>query len=115
MGDMEIPNKVYSIYQTIMLAAQAYDKYVELFIFNKCPDKLQVFVDFIINSTKICLDKKIFDKRDLLIQKLMKKCVFLKNQLVDNLEAMPKKFKPNYKKRETKRVSESSLPALIVI
>lgn len=81
---MEIAAKVNSLYQVIMQAVQTYLKNVEVFIYSSFPDKLSVLVDFIANCTKICLDKLVFDKNDLSVRELQRKCMKLKTFLVNN-------------------------------
>lgn len=65
----------------MMQAVQTYLKNVEMFIVNKNPDKLLVLVDFIINASKICFDRKILDKRNTSTMKLLRKCAELREDL----------------------------------
>jgi hypothetical protein len=72
-----------------MQATQTYHKNIEYFTYTLYPEKLEVLVDFIINATKICLDKNVFSRRDPIIQKILRKCLKLKDQLVENLSLDP--------------------------
>lgn len=73
--------KVNSLFHVIMQAVQSYLKNVEMFIYNKNPDKLLVLIDFVITSMKICLDRMVFDKRDSMVQRIMRKCSDIKDFL----------------------------------
>lgn len=82
--------KVNSLFQVIMQAVQAYLKNVEMFIYNKNPDKLLVLIDFVITSMKICLDRLVFDKSDPMVQRIMRKCSTVKDILKMNQQSVMK-------------------------
>lgn len=81
---IDVATKVNLLFQLIMQAAQTYLKNVQMFIYNSHPDKLLVLVDFIINSTKICFDRKVFDKKDNIVLKMLRKCSNLKDFMQTN-------------------------------
>lgn len=87
----EVAMKITSLFQIITQAAQTYLKNVECFIYNQYPDKLMVLVDFIINVTKICFDKRVFDKKDLVIQDMLRKCLAIR-QFLDTHQNSISKF-----------------------
>lgn len=72
---MEIATKVNLLFQAIMQAIQVYLKNVEMFIYNSNPDKLSVLVNSIINASKICFDRKLFDKQNVVVVKMLRKSV----------------------------------------
>jgi hypothetical protein len=86
-----------------MQATQTYQKNIEYFTYTLYPEKLEVLVDFIINATKICLDKNVFSRRDPIIQKILRKCLKLKDQLVENLSRDPPRPAPK-KVQKTKSI-----------
>lgn len=88
-----VATKITSLFQIITQAAQTYLKNVECFIYNQYPDKLMVLVDFIINVTKICFDKRVFDKKDLVIQDMLRKCLAIR-QFLDAHQNSMAKFAP---------------------
>lgn len=104
---LEIATKVNSLFQVIMQAVQTYLKNVEMFIYNSSPDKLSVLVDFIANATRICLDKLVFDKNDLTIRDLLRKCSMLRKFLVMN-QHTPVKFVTMSDKQRTFMYSKNS-------
>lgn len=81
---MDVATKVNFLFHAIMQAVQTYLKNVEMFIYNSYPDKLFVLVDFIINASKICFDRKVFDKTDANIVKMLRKSVEMKRFLEIN-------------------------------
>lgn len=103
----DIAEKVNFLFQVIMQAVQTYLKNVEMFIYNNYPDKLVVLIDFIINTMKICLDRMVFDKRDLVIQKIMRKCVDMKKYLELNQQSLVK-FASIQEKRRMSLASRNS-------
>jgi hypothetical protein len=88
---LEIATKVNALFQEIMQTVQTYLRNVEMFIYNSSPDKLSVLIDFIVNATRICLDKLVFDKSDLTIRDLLQKCSMLRKFLLMN-QHTPAKF-----------------------
>lgn len=90
-----------------MQAVQTYLKNVEMIIYNNCPDKLLVLVDFIINAMKVCFDRMVFDKRDLLIQQMMRKCLDMKQYLQMNQQSFAR-FASMEEKRRSSLFSRSS-------
>lgn len=78
---MDVATKVNLLFHAIMQAVQTYLKNVEMFIYNSYPDKLFVLVDFIINASKICFDRKVFDKTNIMIVKMLRKSVDMKRFL----------------------------------
>lgn len=90
---LDVATKITSLFQIITQAAQTYLKNVECFIYNQYPDKLMVLVDFIINVTKICFDKRVFDKKDLVIQDMLRKCLAIR-QFLDTHHNSIAKFAP---------------------
>lgn len=104
---MDLAAKVNVLFHVIMQAVQSYLKNVEFFIYNSYPDKLLVLVDFIINATKICFDRMVFDKRDLLIQQMLRKCSEMKKFLGMNQNSMAK-FASIPAKRKTALHSRNS-------
>lgn len=90
---LDVATKITSLFQIVTQAAQTYLKNVECFIYNQYPDKLMVLVDFIINVTKICFDKRVFDKKDLVIQDMLRKCLAIK-QFLNNHQHSISKFTP---------------------
>ena len=89
----DVATKITSLFQIITQATQTYLKNVECFIFNQYPDKLMVLVDFIINVTKICFDKRVFDKKDLVIQDMLRKCLAIR-EFLDSHQNSLSKFAP---------------------
>lgn len=104
---LEKATKVNLLFQVIMHAVQTYLKNVEMFIFNSYPDKLIVLIDFVINAVKICCDRKVFDKRDLVIHQMMRKCSDMKQFLMLNQRSMAK-FASIPEKHKTSLTSRSS-------
>lgn len=104
---LEKATKVNLLFQVIMHAVQTYLKNVEMFIFNSYPDKLIVLIDFVINAVKICCDRKVFDKRDLVIHQMMLKCSDMKQFLMLNQRSMAK-FASIPEKHKTSLTSRSS-------
>ncbi|CAO1305438.1 unnamed protein product [Diamesa serratosioi] len=90
---LDVATKITSLFQIITQASQTYLKNIECFIYNQYPDKLMVLVDFIINVTKICFDKRVFDKKDLVIQDMLRKCLMIK-QFLDAHQHSMAKFAP---------------------
>jgi hypothetical protein len=89
---MDLAKKVNFLFQVIMQATQTYLKNVELFICNSAPDKLLVLVTFIINASKICFDRNVFDKSDVLVMKMLRKCVEMKTFLERNANSAVKYY-----------------------
>lgn len=87
---LNVATKVNLLFQVIMQAVQSYLKHVEMFIYNSNPDKLLVLVDFIINAMKICFDRMVFDKRDLMIQQMLRLCSDIKGFLEMNKNSFAK-------------------------
>ena len=87
---VDLATKVNFLFQVIMQAVQTYLKNVEMIIYNHCPDKLLVLIDFIINAMKVCFDRMVFDKRDLPIQQMMRKCLDMKKYLEMNQQSFAK-------------------------
>lgn len=104
---VDVATKVNFLFQVIMQAIQTYLKNVEMIIYNNCPDKLLVLVDFIINAMKVCFDRKVFDKRDLLIQQMMRKCLDMKQYLQMNQQSLVK-FASISESRKSSLFSRSS-------
>lgn len=87
---LDLADRVNSLTQVTMQAVQVYLKNVPMFISNCQPDKLLVLIDFIINSVKICVRREVLDKRDLVVQKLLRKSFDLKTFLESNHQSKPK-------------------------
>lgn len=87
---VDVASKVIQLFQVIMQSVQTYLKNVEMFIYNKYPDKLSILINFIINAITICQDRLIFDKRDKAIQQLLRKCSDMKNYLEMNQQSLAK-------------------------
>lgn len=104
---LNVAEKVNFLFQVVMQAVQTYLKNVEMFIYNNYPDKLVVLIDFVINTMKICFDRMVFDKRDLVIQKMMRKCVDMKHYLEMNQQSFAK-FASIQEKRKMSLASRSS-------
>lgn len=84
---LDVATKVNGLFQIITQAIQIYLKNVEMFIYNSYPDKLLVLVDFVINSVKICLDRMVFDKRDAVVNQMLRKCGALREFLEMNKQS----------------------------
>lgn len=68
----------------MLQACQIYSTNVESFIVDLCPEKLDVLINFILSSTKICIDKRIFDKKDVVIREIFKRCHDILTNLKNN-------------------------------
>ncbi|CRK93265.1 CLUMA_CG006808, isoform A [Clunio marinus] len=104
---VEVATKVNLLFQVMMQALQIYLKNIEMFIYNNNPDKLLVLVDFILNAMKICLERMVFDKRDTMVQQILRKCIGIKQFMEMNQESSTK-FLPipeSYKKSLSARNS----------
>lgn len=86
----DVASKVIQLFQIIMQSVQIYLKNVEMFIYNRHPDKLSILINFIINSVTICLERHIFDKRDAAVQQLLRKCLDMKKYLEMNQQSLTK-------------------------
>lgn len=103
---MDVATKVNLLFQAIMQAIQTYLKNVEMFIYNSNPDKLFVLVDFIINASKICFDRNVFDKKDAVIVKMLRKSMEMKRFLEMNQRSVAKfestsKLRPRLQSRNS--------------
>lgn len=78
---VNVASKVNVLFQVIMQAFQIYLRNVEMIIYNSYPDKLLVLIDFVFNATKICFDRMVFNKRDKMIQQMLRKCDQMKQFL----------------------------------
>lgn len=87
---VDIASKVIQLFQVIMQSVQIYLKNVEMFIYNKYPDKLSILINFIINAVTICFERLIFDKRDVTVQQLLRKCSDMKKYLEMNQQSLAK-------------------------
>lgn len=87
---VDVASKVIQLFQVIMHSVQTYLKNVEMFIYNKYPDKLNILINFIINAVTICQKRLIFDKRDKAIQQLLQKCSDMKRYLEMNQQSLAK-------------------------
>ncbi|XP_055915400.1 uncharacterized protein LOC129948422 [Eupeodes corollae] len=67
--------KVCGIYGLLCQAIQCYQKQLRHFYTDCFPKKLDTLLNLIKDTTNICLEKRIFDKRDILIQDLISRCV----------------------------------------
>lgn len=99
---MEIATKVNLLFQAIMQAIQVYLKNVEMFIYNSNPDKLSVLVNSIINASKICFDRKLFDKQNVVVVKMLRKSVEMNRLLELNKNSVAKFEGAVTKRRELK-------------
>ena len=86
----DVATKANLLFQVVMQAVQTYLKNVEMFIYNNYPDKLLVLIDFIINASKICFDRMAADKRDLVMQRMLRKCSDIKTFLEQNTKSLAK-------------------------
>lgn len=98
---LDIATKVNFLFQVMMQAIQSYLKTVEMFIYNNCPEKLLVLVDFIINAVKICFDRMVFDKRDSTIRLMLRKCSDMKQYLLMNQQSLAKFSSISEKRRKS--------------
>lgn len=96
---LDLASKVNSLSQVMMQAVQVYLKNVEMFLYNRRPDKLPVLLDFIINAMKVCFDRAVLDKRDLVIQQMLRKCSEMKRFLEMNQHSEVKFVSVNEKQR----------------
>lgn len=86
----DVVTKTNLLLQAMMHAVQTYLKNVEMFIYNNYPDKLLVLIDFIISALKICFDRMVLDKRDLVVQQMLSKCLDIKQFLEMNQQSLAK-------------------------
>lgn len=103
----DVAAKTNLLFQAMLTAVQTYLKNVEMFIYNNYPDKLLVLIDFIINALKICFDRMALDKHDLVIQRMLRKCLDMKQFLVFNQMNLAK-FASIQQKRRNSLLSRSS-------
>lgn len=96
---MEVATKVNLLFQAIMQAIQVYLKNLEMFIYNSNPDKLSVLVNSIINASKICFDRKLFDKQNVVVVKMLRKSVEM-NRLLELNKNSVAKFESATKRRD---------------
>lgn len=104
---IELATKSSVLFQVIMQGVSSYLKNVEMFICNRFPEKLLVLIDFIINAIKVCLDRMVFDKRDSIIQKMLRKSLDIKRFLEINRQSMAK-FSSIQEKRKQSLCSRTS-------
>lgn len=103
----DVAAKTNLLFQVMAMAVQTYLKNVEMFIYNNYPDKLLVLIDFIINALKICFDRMALDKSDLVIQRMLRKCLDMKQFLEMNQMSLAR-FASIQQKRRNSLVSRSS-------
>lgn len=103
----DVAAKTNLLFQAMLTAVQTYLKNVEMFIYNNYPDKLPVLIDFIINALKICFDRMALDKHDFLTQRMLRKCLDMKQFLEMNQTNLTK-FASIQKKRRNSLLSRSS-------
>lgn len=87
---VDVATKANTLFQAIMSAVSSYLKNVDSFIYNSYPDKLLVLIDYTIGSMKICLDRSVFDKRDVMVQHILRRCSGMKQFLLINQRSMAK-------------------------
>ncbi|XP_058822904.1 uncharacterized protein LOC131684226 [Topomyia yanbarensis] len=109
-NSFEFAQKVYQLYKLICQGLKFYLKNMKYFVINVSPDKLWTLVKQIISSTKVCMQKGIFDEDDLIVEEINEKCQLLKYSLKE--EASRKKRKDYSRKRSKVSSHPSASPML---
>ncbi|XP_058443133.1 uncharacterized protein LOC131425335 [Malaya genurostris] len=104
-NSFEFVPKVYQLYKLICQGLKFYLKNMKYFVIGVNPEKLWTLGKQIVSSTKVCVQKGIFDEDDLIVDEINEKCHLLKQSLKE--EAGRKKDKKN----QRKRVKVSNIPS----
>uniref|UniRef100_A0A1Q3G5F1 Uncharacterized protein n=1 Tax=Culex tarsalis TaxID=7177 RepID=A0A1Q3G5F1_CULTA len=84
-GSPETAKKIYQLYRTVGQALKFYLKNMKYFVINVSPEKLWTLVKQILSSTKLCVQKDIFDEDDLIVGEINEKCHLLRHRLKEEV------------------------------
>ncbi|XP_065090055.1 uncharacterized protein LOC135711202 [Ochlerotatus camptorhynchus] len=89
----EFAQKVYQLYRLLYQGWKFYLKNMKYFVISVSPEKLWTLVKSVMSSTKVCVQKEIFDEDDLIVEEIFEKCHLLRHRLKE--EASKLKCKSN--------------------
>lgn len=89
----EFAQKVYQLYRLIYQGLKFYLKNMKYFVISVSPEKLWTLVKQIMSSTKLCVQKEIFDEDDLIVEEIYEKCLNLRRSLKDEANKLKSKSK----------------------
>ncbi|XP_062537818.1 uncharacterized protein LOC134206144 [Armigeres subalbatus] len=87
----EFAQKVYQLYKLIYQGLKFYLKNMKYFVISVSPEKLWSLVKQIMSSTKLCVQKEIFDEDDLIVEEIFEKCHQLRRSLKDEANKLKRK------------------------
>ncbi|XP_019552142.3 uncharacterized protein LOC109421960 isoform X2 [Aedes albopictus] len=96
----EFAQKVYQLYRLIYQGLKFYLKNMKYFVISVSPEKLWTLVKQIMSSTKLCVQKEIFDEDDLIVEEIFEKSLNLRKSLKDEAN----KLKSKSKREKTSKV-----------
>ncbi|XP_055586434.1 uncharacterized protein LOC129739075 [Uranotaenia lowii] len=96
----ELSQKVYQLYKFVYDGLKFYLKNMKYFVINVSPEKLWSLVKQIMSSTKVCIQKGIFDEDDLIVGEINEKCHALRHRLKEEASRLKTKMKAS---RDSKR------------
>ncbi|XP_038122430.1 uncharacterized protein LOC119771108 [Culex quinquefasciatus] len=109
-GSPETAKKIYQLYRTVGQALKFYLKNMKYFVINVSPEKLWTLVKQILSSTKLCVQKEIFDEDDLIVGEINEKCHLLRHRLKEEVAKQKSRRSKSSQKSRKIATSHSANP-----
>ncbi|KAL1392793.1 hypothetical protein pipiens_012218 [Culex pipiens pipiens] len=109
-GSPETAKKIYQLYRTVGQALKFYLKNMKYFVINVSPEKLWTLVKQILSSTKLCVQKEIFDEDDLIVGEINEKCHLLRHRLKEEVAKQKSRRSKSSQKPRKIATSHSANP-----
>ncbi|XP_055615796.1 uncharacterized protein LOC129761958 [Toxorhynchites rutilus septentrionalis] len=104
----ELAQKIYQLYRCIYQGLKFYLKNMKYFVIDVSPEKLWTLAKLIFRATKVCVQKKVFDDDDLIVEELYDKCHVLKTRLKEEVQKQKTHSKKSKQTKPSSSVASSS-------